>query len=92
MVNPAGRNIAADFLSLRTFWTDDFKSGQAESPGPPLYHLPFPTEATQSLARLRGTWALLLDAPEMTQHRSDPRKIVLAESSDPGIGWLVLGW
>ena len=36
VVHATGRNLAADFLSLRTFWTDDFESGQAKSPGPSL--------------------------------------------------------
>ena len=36
MVRAAGRNLAADFLSLRAFWTNDFESGQAKSPGPLL--------------------------------------------------------
>ena len=36
VVLATGRKLADDFLSLRTFGTDDFESGQAESPGPLL--------------------------------------------------------
>jgi hypothetical protein len=36
VVSAAGRNIAADFLTSCTFWTDDLENGQAGSPGSPL--------------------------------------------------------